>query len=126
MVLDPQEEHDLVPRALQVELELRVLVGAAACPHRRLPVLDDAAVAVHRLAEALAAVHARLRVLSTECTGCMSCVAACTVPDCLGITRRGPRTLSPWLVPAALMGAETLKWLAAAGHDCRVLGTRPR
>src|SRR5262249_25408581 len=54
VVLDPQEEDDLVARAFQIELELRVLVGAATRPHRRLPVLDDAAVAVYRLAEALA------------------------------------------------------------------------
>ncbi len=55
-------------------------------------------------------VHARLRVLSTECTGCMSCVAACTVPDCLGITRRGPRTLSPWLVPAGVLSVMLGAW----------------
>jgi polyferredoxin len=48
-------------------------------------------------------VHAKLRVLTPECTGCMSCVSACTVKDCLGVTRKGPRALSPWLVPAAVL-----------------------
>jgi polyferredoxin len=55
-------------------------------------------------------VHARLRVLSSECTGCMSCVAACTVPDCLGVTRRGSRALSPWLVPAGVLGVMLGAW----------------
>jgi polyferredoxin len=58
-------------------------------------------------------VHARLRVLSSECTGCMSCVAACTVPDCLGVTRLGPRALSPWLVPAGVVGVMLGSWGAA-------------
>ena len=49
-------------------------------------------------------VHARLRVLSTECTGCMSCVAACTTADCLGVTRKGANAWSPWLVPALALG----------------------
>ena len=48
-------------------------------------------------------VHRRLRVLSTECTGCMSCVAACTTRDCLGVTRRGARAWSPWVVPAVTL-----------------------
>jgi polyferredoxin len=55
-------------------------------------------------------VHARLRVLSPECTGCMSCVAACTTADCLGVTRRGARALSPWLVPAACVGVVLGFW----------------
>ena len=41
VVLDAQEEHDLVARALEVELELRVLVRAAARAHGGLPVLDQ-------------------------------------------------------------------------------------
>jgi polyferredoxin len=63
-------------------------------------------------------VHARLRVLSTECTGCLSCVAACTVPDCLGVTRRGRRTLSPWLVPAGVLAVMLGAWAVAraTGH----------
>jgi polyferredoxin len=58
-------------------------------------------------------VHARLRVLSTECTGCLSCVAACTVPDCLGVTRKGRRALSPWLVPAGALGVMLGAWAIA-------------
>jgi polyferredoxin len=58
-------------------------------------------------------VHARLRVLSAECTGCLSCVAACTVPDCLGVTRKGARTLSPLLVPAAVLSVMLGAWALA-------------
>ena len=59
-------------------------------------------------------VHARLRVLTPECTGCLSCVAACTVPDCLGVARPARRALSPLLLPAV-----------ALAHDARRLGDRP-
>jgi polyferredoxin len=58
-------------------------------------------------------VHARLRVLSSECTGCLSCVSACTVPDCLGVTRKGARSLSPWLVPAGVLGVMLGAWAIA-------------
>jgi polyferredoxin len=58
-------------------------------------------------------VHARLRVLSTECTGCMSCVAACTVRNCLGVTREGKRAWSPWLVPAVALGVMLGFWAVA-------------
>ncbi|HEX9399997.1 MAG TPA: 4Fe-4S binding protein [Anaeromyxobacter sp.] len=58
-------------------------------------------------------VHARLHVLSSECTGCLSCVAACTVPDCLGVTLRGRRALSPWLVPAGVLGVMLGSWAVA-------------
>ena len=58
-------------------------------------------------------VHARLRVLSTECTGCMSCVSACTVPDCLGVTRKGARAWSPWLVPALALAVMLGFWIVA-------------
>ncbi|WP_242395805.1 4Fe-4S binding protein [Anaeromyxobacter oryzisoli] len=58
-------------------------------------------------------VHARLRVLSTECTGCMSCVAACTARDCLGVTRRGTRAWTPWVVPAAALGVMLGFWAIA-------------
>ena len=58
-------------------------------------------------------VHARLRVLSSECTGCMSCVVACTVPDCLGVTRLGRRALSPWLVPAGVLAVMLGSWAVA-------------
>lgn len=49
-------------------------------------------------------VHTRLRVLSPDCTGCMSCVAACASPDCLGVTRKGVRAWSPWVIPAVTLG----------------------
>jgi polyferredoxin len=58
-------------------------------------------------------VHSRLRVLSTECTGCMSCVAACTTADCLGVTRKGARAWSPWLVPALVLGVMLGFWVVA-------------
>jgi polyferredoxin len=58
-------------------------------------------------------VHARLRVLSPECTGCMSCVAACTVPDCLGVTREGARTWPAWLVPAVALATMLGFWAVA-------------
>ena len=54
VIVDAEKEHDLVARSLEVELQVRVLIRAAARTHGRLPVLDHAAVAVHRLAEALA------------------------------------------------------------------------
>ena len=54
-------------------------------------------------------VHTRLRVLSPDCTGCLSCVAACASPDCLGVTRKGVRAWPPWVVPgvtvAVMLGA---------------------
>lgn len=58
-------------------------------------------------------VHAKLRVLSTECTGCMSCVAACSTRDCLGVTRKGARAWSPWVVPAAALGVMLGSWAIA-------------
>lgn len=58
-------------------------------------------------------VHTRLRVISPECTGCMSCVAACTTPDCLGVTRKGVRALSPWLVPAVALSTLLGFWAIA-------------
>jgi polyferredoxin len=63
-------------------------------------------------------VHARGSVWTAECTGCMSCVAACTVEDCLTTTRRGVRGLSPWLVPAAGLGTFLAVWALAraTGH----------
>jgi polyferredoxin len=48
-------------------------------------------------------VHARLRVLSPDCTGCLSCVAACRSEDCLTVTRKGALGLPPWLVPAGVL-----------------------
>jgi polyferredoxin len=63
-------------------------------------------------------VHARASVWTSECTGCLSCVSVCTVPDCLTNTRRGKRGLSPWLVPAALLVTLLGAWTVAraTGH----------
>lgn len=63
-------------------------------------------------------VHARGSVWTAECTGCLSCVSACTVPDCLTTTRRGKRGLTPWLVPAALLAVMIGAWAIArtTGH----------
>jgi polyferredoxin len=58
-------------------------------------------------------VHARLRVLSPDCTGCLSCVSACTVPECLGVTGKGKRTLPPWLVPAGVLAVMLGFWAVA-------------
>jgi polyferredoxin len=55
-------------------------------------------------------VHARLSVLTPECTGCMSCVAACTVPDCLGVTRKGILAWPAWIVPAVALATMLGFW----------------
>ncbi len=63
-------------------------------------------------------VHAKPSVWTPECTGCMSCVAACPVDRCLTVTRRGARSLSPYLVPAVGLGAIVAIWVVArvTGH----------
>jgi len=63
-------------------------------------------------------VHRRASVWTAECTGCMSCVAACTAPDCLTTTRRGKKGLSAWLVPAAGLAVMLGAWglARATGH----------
>jgi polyferredoxin len=58
-------------------------------------------------------VHRRMKVLSPDCTGCLSCVAACRSADCL-VTRAGRRGLTPWLVPAAVLGVMLGAYSAAA------------
>jgi polyferredoxin len=57
-------------------------------------------------------VHARVQVRSPECTGCLSCVAASTVPSCLGVTRG--KTVSPWVLPAVGVGTMVAFWAVAA------------
>ena len=61
-------------------------------------------------------VQYRPQVRSPECTGCMSCVAAGTVPSCLGVSRG--KKVSPWLVPAVGVGVMLAFWgvAAATGH----------
>ncbi len=63
-------------------------------------------------------VHAKRSVWTPECTGCMSCVAACPVDRCLTVTRKGARSLSPYLLPAVGLGAIFAVWAAArlTGH----------
>jgi polyferredoxin len=58
-------------------------------------------------------VHARLRVVTPECTGCLSCVSACTVPDCLGVAAPRRRSVPPWLLPAAALGTMLGPWAIA-------------
>jgi polyferredoxin len=53
-------------------------------------------------------VHARLQVRSPECTGCLSCVAASTVPSCLGVSRT--KRISPWVLPAVGVGTMLVFW----------------
>jgi polyferredoxin len=63
-------------------------------------------------------VHARRTVWTAECTGCLSCVAACTAPDVLTIGRKRARRLSPWLLPALAVGVLLAAWGIArlTGH----------
>ncbi len=56
-------------------------------------------------------VQQRPVVRSPECTGCLSCVAAGTVPSCLAVARS--RRISPWLVPAVGVGVLVAFWLVA-------------
>jgi len=58
-------------------------------------------------------VHARLRVLSTDCTGCLSCVAACTTEHALGLTRRGPKAFPAWVLPGLALGVMLGFWAVA-------------
>jgi len=77
---------------------------------RRDPDVCNDCRACTRACPAEIPVHARLRVLSSECTGCMSCVAACTVPDCLGVTRKGARAFSPWIIPVMALSTMLAFW----------------
>lgn len=56
-------------------------------------------------------VHARLQVRSPECTGCLSCVAASTVPSCLGVSRT--KKISPWVLPVLGVGTMLAFWAIA-------------
>jgi polyferredoxin len=53
-------------------------------------------------------VQHRAVVRSPECTGCLSCVAAGTVPSCLGVSRS--KRVSPWLVPVLGVGTMLVFW----------------
>lgn len=63
-------------------------------------------------------VHTELRILTPECTGCLDCVAACPVDDCLTVGRRGSRGWSPVWVPAGIVATLLAAWLLAraTGH----------
>src|SRR5512145_695720 len=63
-------------------------------------------------------VHAKTSVWTPECTGCMSCVAVCPVDQCLTVTRKGKRSLSPYLIPAVGLGTIFVLWGVAriTGH----------
>jgi ferredoxin len=52
-------------------------------------------------------------VLSPECTGCLSCVSACTTKGALGITRTGARAFPAWLVPAVALSVMLGAWAIA-------------
>ncbi|HVI93912.1 MAG TPA: 4Fe-4S binding protein [Anaeromyxobacter sp.] len=80
---------------------------------RRDPAACNDCRACSRACPAEIPVHRRLRVLSTECTGCMSCVSACRARDCLGVTRRGSRAWSPWVVPALALATMLGCWAIA-------------
>jgi polyferredoxin len=61
-------------------------------------------------------VQRRAQVRSPECTGCLSCVAAGTVPSCLAVFP--DRRVSPWIVPTLCVGILLAAWAVAAltGH----------
>jgi polyferredoxin len=55
-------------------------------------------------------VHRKASVWTPECTGCMTCVASCPVENCLTVTRKGGRSLSPYLIPLVGLGTIYLLW----------------
>ncbi len=55
-------------------------------------------------------VHEKTSVWTPECTGCMTCVTSCPVKECLTVTRKGERSLSPYLIPLAGLGTIYLLW----------------
>jgi polyferredoxin len=58
------------------------------------------------------------RVLANECIGCLECVGACPVPDCLILRGGRARRIQPLLLPAAVVTLFLLCYLAAlaTGH----------
>jgi polyferredoxin len=63
-------------------------------------------------------VHRKASVWTPECTGCMTCVTSCPVENCLTVTRKGERSLSPYLIPLVGLGTIYLLWGIArlTGH----------
>jgi polyferredoxin len=98
------------------------LLGLAslASPQRvvRDPATCNDCQACTRACPAQIPVHRRASVWTAECTGCLSCVSSCTVPDCLTTHRRGKRGPSPWLVPGTALGVMLGAWAIArlTGH----------
>ncbi|MFT3917660.1 MAG: 4Fe-4S binding protein [Anaeromyxobacteraceae bacterium] len=58
-------------------------------------------------------VHEKRRVWSPECTGCLSCVQACTTKDAIGLSLPGRRRVSPWVLPAAALSVMVGAWAVA-------------
>jgi polyferredoxin len=60
----------------------------------------------------------KTRVLANECVGCLECVGACPVPDCLTLRAGQRRSAPPLLLPAAVITLFLLFFLAAlaTGH----------
>jgi polyferredoxin len=63
-------------------------------------------------------VHRKASVWTPECTGCMTCVTSCPVENCLTVTRKKGRSLSPYLIPLVGLGTIYLLWGIArlTGH----------
>ncbi|MGW8284751.1 MAG: 4Fe-4S binding protein [Candidatus Deferrimicrobiaceae bacterium] len=63
-------------------------------------------------------VHRKASVWTPECTGCMTCVTSCPVENCLTVTRKKERSLSPYLIPLVGLGTIYLLWGIArlTGH----------
>jgi polyferredoxin len=80
---------------------------------RRDPAACSDCRACTRACPAEIRVHAKLRVLSPECTGCLSCVAACTTRGALGLTRRGAKAFPAWIVPAVALSVMLGFWAIA-------------
>lgn len=57
-------------------------------------------------------------VTSPECLGCLECLAACPVNDCLQLTTYRKRKMSPWLLPLGVLGLFLTIWVVAnlSGH----------
>lgn len=57
-------------------------------------------------------------VTSPECLGCLECVAACPVDNCLQLSLYGRRNIAPLFLPLGLLGLFFLFWAVArlTGH----------
>lgn len=80
---------------------------------RRDPAVCNDCRACTRACPSGIVVHEKRRVWSPECTGCLSCVAACTTKDAIGLTLPGRRRVSPWVLPAAALSVMLGFWAIA-------------